>query len=67
MILMYRSTEAYRQGREAYGSWYDTKGSTCIDGTEPRNPYQEGTQNHDDWNEGYYDQKNDCVLIDMGR
>lgn len=58
---------AYQEGRDAYGEWYGEKRSTCIDGTEPQNPYPEGTQEYEDWDQGRWDMKNECVLVDMGR
>ncbi len=64
---MYRSSTAYREGRDAYGKWFDAKGSTCIDGTEPDNPYPRGSQEHEDWNWGRWDEKQECVLVEMGR
>lgn len=60
-------SQAYREGRDAYGKWYDVKKSTCIDGTGPENPYREGTQEHLDWDQGRWDERNECVLVDMGR
>ncbi len=59
--------DPYTEGRRAYLAWFEQKGSTCIDGTEPQNPYPEGTSEHDAWDDGRWDEKNDCVLTEMGR
>lgn len=60
-------SEAYDQGNEAYHAWFEKKRSTTIDGTGPSNPYSEGSQEHEDWDDGRYAAYNECVLVEMGR
>ncbi len=59
--------QAEKRGREEYYAWFKIKGSTCIDGTEPDNPYPEGTVQHDAWDDGRWSEKKCLVLVEMGR
>ncbi len=61
-------TEAYMRAQQEYYDWFEARGRrTSIDGTGPENPFLEGTPEHEDYDRGYWDEYNCCVLIEMGR